>query len=87
MQIPAHEDETDNAGSSFCRTSRLLVPIYGNSADEQNGPPMNADERRWEELPFLSAFICVYLRPNTNLPNSAQGLQKDGQYFTRSFPT
>jgi hypothetical protein len=64
-----------------------VEPIYGNSADEQNGPPMNADERRWEELPFLSAFICVYLRPNTNLPNSAQGLQKDGQYFTRSFPT
>jgi hypothetical protein len=86
MQIPAHEDETDNAGSSFCRTSRLLVPIYGNSADEQNGPPMNADKRRWNEKLCFSAFICVHRRPNTNLPNSAQGLQTDGQHLTPSFP-
>jgi hypothetical protein len=46
----------------------------GNSADEQNGPPMNADKRRWNEKLCLSAFIRVYRRPNTGLPNSAQGL-------------
>ena len=46
----------------FGRTSRLLVPIYGNSADEQNGPPMNADKRRWNEKLCLSAFIRVHPR-------------------------
>jgi hypothetical protein len=33
------------------------VPIYGNTADEQHGPPMNADKRRWNEKLCLSAFI------------------------------
>jgi hypothetical protein len=32
-------------------------PTYGNTADEQNGPPMNADKRRWNENLCLSAFI------------------------------
>jgi hypothetical protein len=31
----------------------------------------SADQRRQEELPLLSAFISVYRRPNTSLPNSA----------------
>jgi len=46
-------DETNHAGTSFRRTSRLLVPIYGSTADEQNGPPMNADKRRWNEKTVL----------------------------------
>ena len=50
-------DETNHAGASFRRTSRLLLPIYGNSADEQNGPQMNADKRRWKESAVL---IGVY---------------------------
>jgi len=66
------------------------VPIYGNTAgntaDDQNGPPMNADKRRWNEDLCLSAFICVHRRPNTGLPNSAQGLQTDGQDRTPSLP-
>ena len=46
-------DETNNAGISFRRTSRLLVPIYGNNANEQNGPPMNADKRRWNQTVLI----------------------------------
>jgi hypothetical protein len=60
-------------------------PISGNSADKQNGPPMNADKRRWNKTLCLSAFIRVHRRPNTNLPNSAQGLRADGQHLTPSF--
>jgi hypothetical protein len=30
----------------ICLEPICLESIYGNSADEQNGPPMNADERR-----------------------------------------
>jgi hypothetical protein len=86
MQVIDETDETNNAGTSFCRTSRLLVPICGNTADVQNGPPMNADQRRWNEDLCLSAFICVHRRPNTGLPNSAQGLQTDGQDRTPSLP-
>jgi hypothetical protein len=52
-------DETNHAGTSFRRTSRLIVPIYGNSADEQNGPPMNGDKRRRKERAVL---IGVYPR-------------------------
>jgi len=47
-------DETNHAGALF----RSDEPIYGNTADEQNGPPMNADKRRWNgKLCLLSAFI------------------------------
>jgi hypothetical protein len=49
-------DETNNAGALF----RSDEPIYGNSADEQNWPPMNTDERRlWNEKAVL---IGVHLR-------------------------
>ena len=34
-------------------------PISGNSADKQNGPPMNADKRRWNKDAVL---IGVYPR-------------------------
>jgi hypothetical protein len=57
------------------------VPVYCDTADKQNGPPMNADKRRWDENLRLSAFIRVHRRPNP-----VQGLQIDGQDRTPSFP-
>jgi len=48
-------DETNHAATSFRRASRLLVSIYGIAANEQNGPPMNANKRRWNEN-------CAYRR-------------------------
>jgi hypothetical protein len=69
-------DETNHAGTSSSDEPIDVSsdqPIDGNSADEQNGPRMNADKRRWNKKAVLigvhprsSAVISQKVPPKTS---------------------